>query len=76
MNKEVSRVLPAKLIIRVNQSIDTSVHNYLSTSVKQCKFGIEINQLENIIKIIQNLEKSIFLLTFLDTPSYDLRGSE
>jgi diaminopimelate decarboxylase len=66
LKKEFSQYLPAKLIIRVNQSIDTSVHNYLSTSVKQCKFGIEINQLENIIKIIQK-NKDIVNLTGFHT---------
>lgn len=64
LKNEFSQNLPAKLIIRVNQSIDASVHSYLSTSVKQCKFGLEINQLENIIEIIQNNKDLVSLSGF------------
>lgn len=53
LKKQSNQYLPAKLIIRINQSIDASVHNYLTTSVKLCKFGIEENQLDELIQMIK-----------------------
>ncbi len=64
LKNEFGQHLPAKLIIRINQSIDASVHNYLSTSVKQCKFGIEIDQLEKIIHLIKNNQDLVCLSGF------------
>ena len=43
---------PAKIVIRLNQLINARVHQYLSTSVHTCKFGVVEDQLDSLIKII------------------------
>lgn len=45
--------LPAKIIVRINQSISAKVHQYLDTSVKTCKFGINESALDEIIEMIR-----------------------
>ena len=42
-----------KILIRINPSIDAQVHSYLNTSIKTSKFGINLEQIENIIYIVK-----------------------
>jgi diaminopimelate decarboxylase len=42
----------AKIIIRINPSIDAQVHQYLNTSIKTSKFGVNLNQIDSLIEII------------------------
>jgi diaminopimelate decarboxylase len=44
---------PVNILIRINPSIDAKVHQYLNTSIKTSKFGINLDQLENIIEKIK-----------------------
>ena len=59
-----SNFLPAKIVIRINQLINAQVHQYLSTSVESCKFGIVENDLESLIEIINENKNLVKLVGF------------
>ena len=40
-------------MIRINQLINAQVHQYLSTSVESCKFGVMESELDTLIAIIR-----------------------
>ena len=53
--KQMSKhLLPAKILVRVNLSISADVHEYLSTSNKSCKFGVDEKQTESIIELAKS----------------------
>jgi diaminopimelate decarboxylase len=56
------QVLPAKIIVRINQSISAKVHQYLDTSVKTCKFGINESALDDIIELIKENSEYVKLV--------------
>jgi diaminopimelate decarboxylase len=80
-------LLPAKIVIRINQLINAKVHQYLSTSVHTCKFGIiadststssssSHDQLDTIIEIInanKHLVKLVGFHTHLGSTIKDMK---
>jgi diaminopimelate decarboxylase len=55
---------PVKIVIRINQLINARVHQYLSTSVHTCKFGIIEDQLQSLIEIILDHKHLVKLVGF------------
>ncbi len=45
----------AKIALRLNPNVDAITHKYITTGLEENKFGININELDNIIKILPNL---------------------
>ena len=53
-----------KLLIRINPSIDAAVHPYLTTSIKTSKFGVNIEQVEDMIRTIKENSKYVDLIGY------------
>lgn len=57
--------VPAKIVIRINQLINARVHQYLSTSVDSCKFGIVAErELDAVMEIVKENPKLVVLVGF------------
>lgn len=54
----------AKIVIRINPSIDAQVHQYLNTSIKTSKFGVNLNQIDNLIEIINKNSNFVRLVGY------------
>jgi len=42
----------ASIAIRINPNVDAYTHNYITTGVEESKFGIHLNDLENVVRQI------------------------
>ncbi|CAF0971978.1 unnamed protein product [Brachionus calyciflorus] len=63
-NEDLRNKFPVKLIIRVNQTQNAQVHQYLNTSGDACKFGVQENQVDNLIEIIKSNSNLVKLSGF------------
>lgn len=55
---------PVKIILRINPSIDAKVHQYLNTSIKTSKFGVNLNDLDRLIEIIKENNEYLKLVGY------------
>ena len=51
----------AQIALRINPNVDAHTHHYITTGVEESKFGIDIDDLEEVVKII-GAKKSIKLI--------------